>query len=110
MHKDLYNRLLEFELDNDIFDTSEYEVDSTATPVIIIVVTWNLSINICAAIAALTLHTPQYNATTSILLNFPLWNFSIAMESTFLFSICSINGIISSFDGPIIPTLINNPP
>ena len=25
MHKDLYNRLLEFELDNDIFDTSEYD-------------------------------------------------------------------------------------
>lgn len=25
MQKDLYNRLLEFELDNDIFDTSEYD-------------------------------------------------------------------------------------
>lgn len=25
MHKDLYNRLLEFELDNDIFDTSKYD-------------------------------------------------------------------------------------
>ena len=25
MEKDLYNRLLEFELDNDIFDTSEYD-------------------------------------------------------------------------------------
>ena len=25
MENDLYNRLLEFELDNDIFDTSEYD-------------------------------------------------------------------------------------
>lgn len=25
MQKDQYNRLLEFELDNDIFDTSEYD-------------------------------------------------------------------------------------
>lgn len=25
MQKDLYNRLLEFELDNDMFDTSEYD-------------------------------------------------------------------------------------
>ena len=25
MQKDLYNRLLEFELDNDIFDTFEYD-------------------------------------------------------------------------------------